>query len=64
MKKNAAIFFFKGLAWIELMVNRDIDYKTGLPRQPPIAWKNVSQTERLKILALVDNFKKTNTSCQ
>jgi len=46
------------------MVNRDIDYKTGLPRQPPIAWKNVSQTERLKILALVDNFKKTNTSCQ
>jgi coproporphyrinogen III oxidase len=56
---------YDALAWIGLMGNGVVDeIITGLPPQPTVAWENTPQAERLNILKIYDNFKKTNSPCQ
>lgn len=57
--------FYNALSWIGLMGSGIVDENTtGLPPQPTVAWSNVPQNERLRILAIYINFKNTNPPCQ
>ena len=58
------IFFLKVLAWSEVMGNGDIDYKTGLPPQPTLAWTLISKDERIRLIKIYKNFLNTNAPCQ
>ncbi len=56
---------YNALAWIGLMGRGgEPDKYTGLPPQPTVAWKNLSQAERLQILNIFYNFRDTNQKCQ
>jgi hypothetical protein len=46
------------------MGDGDIDYSTGLPPNPTVAWQNVNQTERLQILSISNNFVLNGTPCR
>jgi hypothetical protein len=57
--------FYNALSWIGLMGSGIVDENiTGLPPQPTVAWGNIPQSERLKILTIYNNFKYTNPPCQ
>lgn len=57
--------FYNALSWIGLMGSGIVDENiTGLPPQPTVAWANIPQSERLRILTIYSNFKYTNPPCQ
>lgn len=60
-----SIDFYNALAWIGLMGDGEIEVNstTGLPPLPTVAWKNISQKQRLQILSIYNSFIKTNTPC-
>lgn len=40
------------------------DSVTGLLPLSTVAWKNISQSERIKILKIYNNFNNSNPKCQ
>lgn len=55
---------YSALSWIGLMGSGKIDDVTGLPPLPTVAWKNISQAQRIQLLNIFYNFRDTNTPCQ
>jgi small nuclear ribonucleoprotein (snRNP)-like protein len=55
---------YTALSWIGLMGSGKIDDATGLPSLPTVAWKNISQAQRVQLLNIFYNFRDTNPPCQ
>ncbi|WP_157495106.1 hypothetical protein [Flavobacterium sp. KJJ] len=52
------------IAWWGLMGAGEPNLLTGLPPQPTVAWTNLPQTERVRLINIYNNFKNTNAPCQ
>lgn len=55
---------YEALAWIGLMGEGEVDQNTGLPPNPTVGWENLSQQDRLAIIAEYNGFRISNPSCQ
>ncbi|MNS93926.1 hypothetical protein D3C72_1281270 [compost metagenome] len=62
---NQTAEIYNSLSWIGLMGSGgEPDSVTGLLPLSTVAWKNISQSERIKILKIYNNFNNSNPKCQ